>query len=115
MADGPHNGAFSIVHHMILDDTKFEAIYGDDTLLATWLRLLIEADKAWPSPAALPYGTNPDALATLVAKEIVDELPHHQYFIHGMAAERARRTERFRLAAEEGWRKRRGGDAHATH
>ncbi len=111
MGSGPHNGEFSIVRHEILDDSKFEAVYDNDNLLATWLRLLIEADKTWPAPAAIPFGTGEDALHLLVEAGLIQVLPHHQFIFVGMAKERERRKARFKAAADARWNK---SNAHTT-
>lgn len=113
MADGPHNGEFSIIHHGIFDDPKFEEIIPDPVAGWTWVLLLIEAEKAYPSPAAVPFGTDQGALEKLVKAGIVDLLPHHHYVIHGMAAERDRRKARFRAAANA-MHQRRKSNADAT-
>lgn len=105
MGDGPHNGEFSIIRHGILDDPKFAEVYPDDVRFATWTRLLIEADKTYPSPAAIPYGTKKAPLDHLVKVGLIDRLPHNQFLVHGMAAERSKRAARFKAAADARWKK----------
>lgn len=106
MGEGPHNGKFSIVRHEVLDDAKFENVYDNDNLLATWLRLLIAYDKTWPSPAPIPWNTDKDALSVLVSSGLVDLLPHGQFVMHGGSGERDKRkasNQRYRDAANARW------------
>ncbi len=93
MGEGPHNGKFSIVHHGVLDDEKFEKVYDDDHLFAGWLRLLIAADKTWPAPAPIPRDTHDDVLDKLAEVGLIDLLPHGQFLMHGAEAERKRRRD----------------------
>lgn len=79
------------VYYSILTDDKFATVYGDDDKLATWLRLLMHADDAWPHPAAIPRSTNDDALAHLVAVGLVELVGTDMYRVVGMDAERERR------------------------
>ena len=106
MGSGPHNGAFSLVHHELLDDAKFEAVYEDDAAFACWVRLLIAADKTYPAPAPIPFGTKPRALKALVDANLITRMPHGHYIVVGMKAERERRAalnERYRKAANARW------------
>ena len=61
MADDP----YLRVYRHIVDDRRFERVYPDDRNLATWLRLSMDADAAWPASAPLPYGTTKATLALL--------------------------------------------------
>jgi hypothetical protein len=81
------------VYYRILDDPKFEHVYPNDARLATWVRLLMVADNAWPHPAQVPRNVDPDALAFLVAVGLIDSLPNDLYRVHGMDAERMKRRE----------------------
>lgn len=112
MASGPNNGAFSVVRHEILDDTKFEKVYEDDAALSWWLRLLIVADKTWPAPASMPRGVPKRVLGVLVAENIISLLAHDQFIFVGMEAERARRAARFKAAADARWK---NGPNHAQN
>lgn len=116
MAENPHNGEFSIIRHGLLDDDKFSEVYPDDALFAAWTRLLIAADKAYPAPAAIPYGTKPRSFERLVEVGLIVKTPNNHYLVKGMPAERALRSERFRKSALALWeKKRRDSDADATH
>lgn len=81
------------VYYRILEDPKFAAVYPDDPRLATWLRLLMAADNAWPHPAPIPRTVDPDAFAFLVDVGLVDLATNDLYRIHGLDAERMRRRE----------------------
>jgi hypothetical protein len=96
---------YSRIYWSVLDDPKFETIYGDDAAFALWVRLLLTADALWPSPAPLPRGTKPKALVRLVEAGIVDTLSGDRYRIHGLDNEREIRKQ---LATT------RGPDGHRT-
>lgn len=98
MADLP----YSRVYWTIVDDEKFATIYDSNDHLATWLRLLLIADQANPASAHVPVGTSSKSLNALVACGLVD-LSGGRYRIHGLRAERDRRAERGRTAANARW------------
>jgi hypothetical protein len=84
------------VYQAIRDDPRFATIYSDNDRLATWLRLLMEADALWPAPAPIPRTVDEQALAALVDAGIIDLMPHDHYRVHGLDAERERRSEQGR-------------------
>jgi hypothetical protein len=97
-----------------MDDPKFDGIRDDVRHLGTWTLLLIVADMAWPAPAFLP----PVPKASVVALEaagIVDLLAGHRFRIHGLDAERGRRSDAARDAASVRWQSTRSADAMQTH
>lgn len=77
------------VYSSIIDDPRFERVYPDDRALATWLRLLIEADAMYPAPAPLPRRAG--ALRLLVEVGIVELVGSDHYRIHGLVSERSGR------------------------
>lgn len=84
--------AYSRVYWSIIDDPKFETIYDHDDRLATWLRLLLIADQAWPAPAHIPRGARVGVVALLSKAGLIDLLHGgDRYRIHGLDAERNRR------------------------
>jgi len=93
MADSP----YTRVYHSIVDDPKFADVYDDDRRLATWLRLLLVADQAYPSSAYIPVGTNRAAVAALAAAGLIDLGTGSRYRLHGLAVERGRRSEAARV------------------
>jgi hypothetical protein len=94
---------FSRVYHSIRDDTRLAAVYTDDAALATWLRLLIAADRAWPAPADIPRSVRRPALRKLVDAGVVELLPGDLYRFHGLDAEREMRSQSGRNAAALRW------------
>lgn len=90
------------VYYSITDDPKFADVYDDDAALALWLRLLIVADAIHPAAAPLPV-VNPDALAMLVAANLVDLVGTTRYRIHGLVKERERRSSNARASANARW------------
>jgi hypothetical protein len=84
---------YSRHYHDLIDDTKFADIYPDDHHYATWSRLLMIADQAWPSSAHLPSTARKASVAKLVEVGLVDVLPNGRFRLHGLEAERQRRSE----------------------
>ena len=99
MAERP----YSRVYHSIVDDAKFATVYDDDRRLATWLRLLIVAEQAYPASAYIPQGTNRSAIRALVDAGLVDLGTGSRFRIHGLASERDMRSESARNAAAVRW------------
>jgi hypothetical protein len=110
----PVGGAYIRVYYSVLDDPKFETIYEDDHHLATWLRLLMTADQVWPADAPLPASARPASVKALVSAGLVDALPRAYYRIHGLNAERIRRSDAARKAAEARWHNAGNADASAA-
>lgn len=94
---------YSRVYWSILDDPKFADVVDDDCLLATWVRLLIVADMAWPASAWVPDSVDHDAVIELVEVGLVDRQPGGRFRIHGLDAERERRSSSARNAAASRW------------
>lgn len=95
--------AYCRVYWSIVDDPKFVEVYDSDTALATWLRLLIIADQAWPASASLPASAKRRVVELLVRVGLVDTLPGWRYRIHGLDAERNRRADSARKGAAVRW------------
>jgi hypothetical protein len=94
---------FVTVKFDIEDDPRLRDIYPRDDLLGLWLRLLMQADKAWPKPAYIPRSTNAKKLAVLVAAGCVVLVDDDRYVFHGLDAEHQRRVERATEAATQRW------------
>lgn len=88
---------YSRIYHSVEDDPKFVTVYDNDRMLAAWVRLLIEADKAHPSTAHIPEGTNRTAVRVLAELGIIDLGTGSRYRIHGLDAERAFRSDAARV------------------
>ena len=95
-------GAFVTVYHEDLI-ANYPGVWDDDRMLATWLRLLVIADKLWPSPAEVPKGVRTRELGRLVELGLVQELPHHRFRLKGLDARRQRQREAAKAAADARW------------
>lgn len=84
---------YSRVYWQIIDDPKFEFVYDSDAHLATWLRLLLVADQAWPASAPIPATCRKASIRVLVDAGLVDLTNGGRYRIHGLDAERTRRRD----------------------
>lgn len=84
---------YSRVYWEVLDDDKFADVWGDDRALATWLRLLIAADMAWPASAQLYHGVHRASLEKLCRVRLVDMQQAGRYRIHGLDKEREARSD----------------------
>jgi len=106
--------AYVRVYWSIIDDEKFAEVYDDDRSLAAWLRLLIAADQAWPSSAAVPASCRKASLDKLVRVGLVDLVAGHRFRIHGLDAERNGRAASARNAAAMRWQSGRNAGASDT-
>ena len=86
---------YSRVYWTIRSDDRLAAVYADDRHLATWLRLLMAADMAWPAPADMPSSVRKSSVQALVDAGVVSLCGGGMFTFHGHDAERGRR----RLAA----------------
>jgi hypothetical protein len=85
-------GQYVRVYYAIIDDPRFAEVYARPARLGTWLQLLLGADAIWPASAPLPRVSS-EALRTLVDAGIVELVGAGHYRIHGLDAERGRRSE----------------------
>lgn len=88
---------YSRIYWSVMDDAKFDGIREDCRVFGAWSLMLVVADMAWPSPAFVPPTVSRASLARLVEAELVDVLPGYRYRIHGLDAERERRSEAGRV------------------
>ena len=84
---------YSRVYWRVLDDPKFDAIRGDMRHFGSWTLMLLVADMAHPAPAFVPSSVPKRSLDALTAAGLVDLLAGGLYRVHGLAAERTRRSE----------------------
>jgi hypothetical protein len=91
------------VYYTIVTDERFRDVYSNDKALAAWLRLLLTADGTYPAPAPLPRHVSTAALDLLVTAGLVELVGRDYYVIHGLKAERERRSDRARQGAEARW------------
>lgn len=101
---------YSRVYWAIRDDEKFAGVYCNDRLLATWLRLLIAADMAWPASAVLYLGVSMPAVRTLAGVGLIDLGDGGRFRIHGLDKERQRRSDYGRSAIAQRWNRPSGPD-----
>lgn len=66
-------------------------VYKDDAALATWMRLLVVAEKAWPAMPELPRSARVKTLQKLSALGLVAIGPDFTFALKGFNAERERR------------------------
>lgn len=88
---------YARIYWSVMDDPKFDGIRDDTRLFGAWAMCLIVADMAYPAPAFIPPVVPRPAFARLVACGLVDELGGSRYRIHGLEAERTRRSEAARV------------------
>jgi hypothetical protein len=91
------------VYYSILEDERFATIYLNDHHLAWWLRLLLTADAMYPAPAPIPRRVNPRSLTALVDCGLVELVSGDCYRIHGLQAERERRSYQGIAGASARW------------
>jgi hypothetical protein len=97
------NGRYARVYLDIVSDPKFATVYSDDHHLATWLRLLLLADAAWPAPVCVPRSVSQASLDHLASVGLIDLMPADMFRIHGLDPERQRRSDHAVLANERRW------------
>lgn len=86
-------------------DPKFDGIRNNRALYGSWLLLLQEAEKAWPSPAFPPptsWVPRRD-VELFAARGIVDMTPDGRFQMHGLDSIREERAKRASHAAGVRW------------
>lgn len=94
---------YSRVYWKVRSDERFAGIYTDDHHFATWVRLLIAAEAAWPEPADVPATARRASLRALEAAAIIVLLDGGLFRLHGLDAERMRRQDHATAAAAARW------------
>lgn len=94
---------YSRLYWRLVDDPKFAEIYSEDHHFATWLRLLMIADQAYPATAHLPALARKASVARLAEAGLIDLLPNGRFRLHGLASEREKRAQSGRNAAAVRW------------
>lgn len=100
---------YSRVYWTIRSDPRLEAIYPDNCHLATWLRLLIAADMAWPAPADIPASVNRKSLQALEAAGVI-EVRGSLFVFHGLDTERGARRAAAQASIAHRWNTERSTD-----
>jgi hypothetical protein len=91
------------VYYRIIDDPKFADVYDDKVTLGWWLTLLLAADAMYPAPANLPRRLPKTVLDRLVGAGLVDLIGSDRFRLHGLNAERDKRTEAGKAGASARW------------
>lgn len=102
---------YSRLYHRFPEE--FRAVYADDRALATWVRLLLQADASWPLRPPLPRSVKPKALGVLTEAGLVT-VTGDTYCIRGLDAERTRRRDAARTGAAQRWQSDGNATADAT-
>src|SRR5688572_5920664 len=97
MADRP----YSRVYHEIVDHPRFERVYRNPNALGTWLQMLLTSDAMYPMTPPMPPRT--PTVRLLIDTGLVEERPGNRYSMHGLKAERERRSDAARNAAAVRW------------
>jgi hypothetical protein len=107
---------YSRVYWTVRNDLRLTGIYSDDHHWATWNRLLLAADMAWPAPADLPANARRASLRALEAAGVIELLPGGLFCFHGLDTERGRRSSAATASAKARWtQSERAPDALRTH
>jgi len=88
---------------------EYPHVYADDAAFATWMRLLVVAEKAWPLTPELPRSARSKPVQTLVDAGLVAIGPDYTYALRGHDAERTRRNAAGNAGAHARW----NANAHA--
>jgi hypothetical protein len=102
------------IYFRVRDDARFEHAYGCDICWAAYTRLLMDAEAAFPVPASLPT-LRPHAKTELLAAGIIELRMHGCFVIHGLEAERERRSHQGKAGAAARWQSERNANASPTH
>lgn len=94
------------------DDLKrdYPDVWRDNDALASWLRLLVIAEVAWPSEPELPRSINHRILSKLVDAGLIATGPDYTFAVRGHNAERSDRNASALAGANARW----NANAHAN-
>ena len=106
-------GAFVTVFHEDLQ-ANFPAVWDDDKMLAAFLRLLVVADKFWPSPGELPRAVRVRELTALIRLGLVKQMPQHRFRMPPLDAKRERQRSAAQTGAHARWNAPRNADRNAN-
>lgn len=88
---------YARIYWTVMDDTKFDGIREDPKLFGSWALCLVVADMAYPQPAFIPPMVPKAALARLTECGLIDRVDSLRFIVHGLAAERERRSASARV------------------
>jgi len=84
---------YSRIYWSVLEDERFDGIRESERYMGAWTILLIAADMAYPAPAYVPPTISKPSLTALIGSGLVEQLAGGRFRIHGLEAERTRRSE----------------------
>jgi hypothetical protein len=91
---------YSRIYHRLM--REYPSVWSSDAQLATYVRLLITAEKYWPDRPSLPrYLTR--AVRALVDADLIRVESDYTYRVRGLDAERNRRRSAASSAASRRW------------
>lgn len=105
-----HDGKYSRLYWEVVDDDRFVGIYDNDHHFATYIRLLLIADGAWPASGHLPLGVRRASTEALSDCGLIELLPSGRFRVHGLDSERNARASSARIGAGVRWH----GERNAT-
>jgi len=91
------------VYYSVVNDERFAEIYHDGRRFGAWLQLLLVADAMYPADAPIPAYVHKPSLKALVDCGLVEIRAHQHFRMHGLANERAQRSESARNANRVRW------------
>jgi hypothetical protein len=94
---------YSRLYHDILEDPRFEGVYGHPPVFGVYAMLLMQADRTWPAPAPLPRWADQSSVDTLQGCGLIEVMSGDLYRINGLNDERRLRSEHSRIAAGARW------------
>src|SRR5207244_3974694 len=93
-------GPYSRLYHAVRDE--FPTVYESDVQLATFVRMLMQADKYYPQMAPMPP-RRPPVQALIRHSLVIPSDDMRSFTIRGLQAERERRSAPGRHAASVRW------------
>lgn len=94
---------YSRLYHSVKADDRFDHVFSCDPCWAAYTRLLIDAEAAYPVAASLPISLRSHAKTQLEAAGIIELRPHNSFIVHGLEAERKRRSRQGHAGAAARW------------
>jgi hypothetical protein len=96
-------GPYARVYMCLVDDEKFADVYHDDAAFAAWVRLLMRAEVDWPRSSEFPGWLKPSVKSKLLKAGLIEAAGSGRYKIHGLDAERQKRSDAGRTGAKARW------------
>lgn len=81
---------------------EYPDLYANSTTLGDFMKLLVESELAWPNHPEFPRSVRKSSITTFIERGLV-EVAGYGFRLRGFAAERQRRTDKAKAAAEGRW------------